>query len=71
MAAERADALRAALRRLPARQRALLELLVDEAEPSYLEAARHLGLPRGSVGPTRVRALARLRVDGRLARAAA
>jgi RNA polymerase sigma factor (sigma-70 family) len=71
VAAERADALRAALRRLPARQRALLELLVDKAEPSYVEAARHLGLPRGSIGPTRARALARLRADGRLTRAAA
>lgn len=69
--AERAQAVRAAVRRLPSRQRVVLEVLSTEAEPSYGEVAQRLGVPVGSIGPTRARALARLREDALLARVAA
>ena len=52
---------------LPARQRELMLALLAEPEPSYAEVARALEMPIGSIGPTRARALARLRRDHRLA----
>ena len=64
---ERRAALTRSLERLPSRQRRLLGMLVDESEPSYLEISRALDMPVGSIGPTRVRALARLRRDEGLA----
>ncbi len=51
----------AAFRRLPARDQALLGLLSADAAPSYDEVSRLLGVPRGSLGPLRRRALGRLR----------
>jgi RNA polymerase sigma factor (sigma-70 family) len=54
-------ALRAALRRLPGRERRLMALLGDSHERSYAEIARALDLPVGSIGPTRARCLAKLR----------
>jgi RNA polymerase sigma factor (sigma-70 family) len=55
-------ALRAAVRlRLSAREQELMTLLTDEQEPSYAEIARVLGLPVGSIGPTRARCIAKLR----------
>jgi len=63
IAAERSRALRAAVMRLPRRQRDLLEALLAEREPSYTEVAARLGMPRGAVGPTRLRGLERLRRD--------
>jgi len=63
IAAERAGALRAAVTRLPARQRDLFEALLAEPEPSYAELAGRLGMPRGALGPTRLRGLERLRRD--------
>jgi RNA polymerase sigma factor (sigma-70 family) len=54
-------ALRAALRRLPGRERRLMALLSDSQERSYAEIARALDLPVGSIGPTRARCLAKLR----------
>jgi RNA polymerase sigma factor (sigma-70 family) len=68
-AIERRDALAAALERLTDRQRALLEKLYDEAEPSYAEISDALGIPVGSIGPTRARALEILARDATLARA--
>jgi RNA polymerase sigma factor (sigma-70 family) len=65
-AAERSAAIHAALDSLPARERTLLTLLSREPAPSYEEAAAELGVPLGSVGPTRGRALARLRRHPRL-----
>ena len=53
--------LRAAVRRLPARERDLMSLLGDAREHSYTEIARMLGLPVGSIGPTRARCIAKLR----------
>ena len=61
------DRLYRAIAALPHRQRAvLLELLRQESQ-SYLDLSRRLGLPVGSIGPTRQRALTRLRNDPRLA----
>lgn len=54
-------ALRAAVRRLPAREQELMTLLADDREHSYSEIARTLGLPVGSIGPTRARCIAKLR----------
>ncbi|HEY6798582.1 MAG TPA: sigma-70 family RNA polymerase sigma factor [Kineosporiaceae bacterium] len=56
------ERLRQALRTLPARDRRLLEMLMLPEEPSYQEISRRLGMPIGSIGPVRQRALARLRV---------
>jgi RNA polymerase sigma factor (sigma-70 family) len=59
--AERNAALRSALQRLPARDQALLLMLVADSPPSYEEIGAALRMPIGSIGPTRGRALARLR----------
>ncbi|MBO3088444.1 RNA polymerase sigma factor [Cellulomonas dongxiuzhuiae] len=58
---ERHAALRAALAELPAHQRDLLLLLSTDPAPSYQEVSARLGIPVGSIGPTRQRGLARLR----------
>jgi RNA polymerase sigma factor (sigma-70 family) len=58
---ERAAAIQSALRRLPARDRTLLLMLVDDSGPSYEEIGAALRMPIGSIGPTRGRALDRLR----------
>jgi RNA polymerase sigma factor (sigma-70 family) len=58
---ERRAAVRAALLHLPERQRRILELLSLDPAPSYEEVAAVLGVPVGSIGPTRARALRRLR----------
>ena len=58
---DRAAELVAALDRLPARDRALLRMLSADPAPSYEEIGAALGMPIGSIGPTRGRALARLR----------
>jgi RNA polymerase sigma factor (sigma-70 family) len=63
---ERREALRRAVRELPARPRALLELLLASPDPSYAEVGAALGIPVGSIGPTRERSLARLRRDPRV-----
>ena len=59
--AERHEALLAGLAELPARQRDLLLLLVADPPLSYAEISRRTGIPVGSIGPTRGRALERLR----------
>jgi RNA polymerase sigma factor (sigma-70 family) len=61
MRAERDAELWAAFARLSPRDRALLRLLVADPAPSYDEIAAVLGMPIGSIGPTRGRCLARLR----------
>ena len=58
---ERRAALARALAGLPERQRVLMECLLAESEPSYADAAASLGIPIGSIGPTRGRCLERLR----------
>jgi RNA polymerase sigma factor (sigma-70 family) len=61
------DRLSRAITALPERQRLVLIELLKEESRSYLDLSRRLGLPIGSIGPTRQRALARLRQDPRLA----
>jgi DNA-directed RNA polymerase specialized sigma24 family protein len=51
---------------LPARQRMVLVELLKREGQSYLDLSRRLGLPVGSIGPTRQRAVTRLRLDPRL-----
>lgn len=59
--AERDSALARAFSRLPARDQTLLQLLAAEPAPSYEEIGAALGMPVGSIGPTRGRCLERLR----------
>jgi RNA polymerase sigma factor (sigma-70 family) len=61
LAQERRAAVRHALGARPARQRTLLRLLHAEDSPSYEAIGSALGMPVGSIGPTRGRALERLR----------
>lgn len=63
LAAERHEALLAALAGLPERQRELLLLLLHDPPLPYEEVSRRLGIPVGSIGPTRARALDRIRSD--------
>ena len=49
------------------RERALMTVLLAEPEPTYAEVSAALGMPIGSIGPTRGRAIARLRQDRELA----
>jgi RNA polymerase sigma factor (sigma-70 family) len=58
---ERDEVLRAALGRLPDRCQSLLRLLMLDPPPSYEEISAALGLPIGSIGPTRGRCLQKLR----------
>jgi RNA polymerase sigma factor (sigma-70 family) len=62
LAAERAQVVRDALSRLPRQWQRLLELLMCDPPTSYADISSELGLPIGSIGPTRGRCLARLRV---------
>jgi RNA polymerase sigma factor (sigma-70 family) len=50
-----------AVQRLGERDRVLLSLLIFEPEMSYTDISQALGMPVGSIGPTRGRCLARLR----------
>ena len=59
--AERHEALLAALAELPERPRALLLLLIEDPPVPYDEISARLGIPIGSIGPTRARALSRIR----------
>jgi RNA polymerase sigma factor (sigma-70 family) len=66
--AERDAALTAAFASLPERCRRLLRLLIADEGLSYEEVAAVLGVPIGTVGPTRARCLDRLRRSRELAR---
>lgn len=59
--ADRARQLWRAFGALPARCRQLLRILIASPAPSYVEVAAALGMPVGSIGPTRARCLRRLR----------
>jgi RNA polymerase sigma factor (sigma-70 family) len=61
VADETRAAIDASLTRLTDRQRKLLTLLLEEPDLSYQAVGRRLGLPIGSIGPTRARSLERLR----------
>jgi RNA polymerase sigma factor (sigma-70 family) len=61
LAAERHAALREAFGQLPAGCQQLLALLIDDPALSYAEISARLGIPAGSLGPTRRRCLDKLR----------
>ena len=58
---ERDDALRQSFARLRPSDQALLRLLMADPRPPYEEISAALDMPIGSIGPTRQRALNRLR----------
>jgi RNA polymerase sigma factor (sigma-70 family) len=60
-AEERRRAVRGAMEGLSGRRRALMEALVRDPAPSYGEIAFRLGMPVGSIGPTRARCVTQLR----------
>jgi RNA polymerase sigma factor (sigma-70 family) len=66
-AAERHIALLTAFSELSDRQRDLLLLLMVDPPLPYAAISRRLGIPVGSIGPTRKRALARLRRSAAIA----
>jgi RNA polymerase sigma factor (sigma-70 family) len=61
LAAERHAALRQALSDLPPGCRKLVALLIADPPVSYAEISARLGIPIGSIGPSRSRCLAKLR----------
>ena len=60
---DRAAAMWRAFGGLSGRCRELLRILMATPPPSYAEVAAALGLPLGSIGPTRARCLQRLREE--------
>ena len=62
LAEERAAIVRAAMTQLPGRWQRLMEMLMADPPVPYAKISDELGLPIGSIGPTRARCLARLRV---------
>ncbi|MGW4526411.1 RNA polymerase sigma factor [Amycolatopsis sp. NPDC004378] len=65
--AERLVAARRACALLPRRDRRLLALLFGDPPKSYQEISATLGIPVGSIGPTRARCLARVRTSPAIA----
>ena len=61
MVTERHSALVDALLELPTDRRELLLLLTEDPPLSYAEISRRSGIPVGSIGPTRARAIQQLR----------
>lgn len=61
-----ATTLALALRELPDHQRELLSMLFADPAPPYTDISRALGMPKGSIGPTRARSLERLRQNRNL-----
>lgn len=66
LAEEEAAQVAAALDQLPERQSTLLRMLAENDAPQYEQISHATGIPVGSIGPTRGRALRRLRrlLDG-------
>jgi RNA polymerase sigma factor (sigma-70 family) len=62
LAAERDSRVQAALAQLPTRCATMLMLLTGDDAISYQELSERLGMPIGSIGPTRARALQKLRL---------
>jgi RNA polymerase sigma factor (sigma-70 family) len=60
---ERDEALWRHVQTLPERCRRLIELVALVDRPDYAEVSRALGMPVGSIGPTRGRCLAKLRLS--------
>lgn len=63
ISAQERSALWTAVRALPDRHRRLMTVLMATARPSYGAVAETLEMPIGSIGPTRMRAIERLRRD--------
>ncbi len=63
LAAERHAALRGALSELPPFCQQLIALLIEDPPVPYVEISARLGIPVGSIGPTRRRCLDKLRRD--------
>ena len=63
LAAEQHAALRGALSGLPPFCQQLIALLIEDPPVPYVEISARLGIPVGSIGPTRRRCLAKLRRD--------
>ena len=63
LTAERDQALRRIFARLRASDQGLLRLLIADPRPTYEEISAALDIPIGSIGPTRARALERLRQE--------
>jgi RNA polymerase sigma factor (sigma-70 family) len=63
---ERREAVRKAVGDLPEHQRRIVELFLSDPELRYDQVAAMAGVPVGSLGPTRRRALARLSRDADL-----
>jgi RNA polymerase sigma factor (sigma-70 family) len=61
LAQEQARAVRDAVSRLPSHCQRLIGLLMADPPVSYAEISDRLGIPAGSIGPTRGRCLRRLR----------
>ena len=61
LAAERHAALREAFRQLPPGCQRLLAMLIEDPPVPYAEIGARLGIPAGSIGPTRGRCLDKLR----------
>jgi len=59
--AEQRAAVRASLAALSTRQMAVLSLLAVDPPLPYVEISQRLGVPIGSIGPTRARSIQRLR----------
>jgi RNA polymerase sigma factor (sigma-70 family) len=60
LAAERDEGVRRGLQQLSPRCQQLLQLLMLDPPPSYEEVSAAMGIPIGSIGPTRGRCLSRL-----------
>ncbi|WP_367137311.1 RNA polymerase sigma factor [Saccharothrix sp. HUAS TT1] len=60
-AAQRRQALREGFRSLPEQCRVLLLKLMADPPPGYAAVGEELGMPVGSIGPTRIRCLEKLR----------
>ena len=60
LAEEREEGVRQGLARLSPRRQQLLRLLMRDPAPSYDEVSAEMGIPVGSIGPTRGRCLAKL-----------
>lgn len=61
LAAERHAALREAFASLPAEGQRLIAMLIADPPVAYAEISARLGMPIGSIGPTRSRCLERMR----------
>ncbi|MQS11454.1 sigma-70 family RNA polymerase sigma factor [Streptomyces kaniharaensis] len=61
LAERRRRLVRNAVAALPGRCPQLIAALAEDPPPTYQEISERLGMPRGSIGPTRSRCLACLR----------